>query len=176
MPALAAVMVLRSEYSIPATNAIGWLAIAAAVTGASAVVAKSAPPPSTVSRHCFPDVKLATEISSPCFSNSPLALAMMARPEIGPRFCARRAFRSSSACAALDATIGPHSTADAANAASKVLVRGMSNLHWPPARWQHTCDHGASPDRRHRKPQRPPVGPIPAGLRAVEAAPLVPRK
>ena len=133
MAAFAAVMVLRSEYSMPATKAIGWLAIAAAVTGASAVVAISAPPPSTVSRHCLPDVKLATEMSRPCFSNMPFALATMTSPEMGPRFCASRAFTRSCAVASVGAATDQQSMAQAANAAAGIdLARGMCDLHRQP--------------------------------------------
>ena len=82
---------------MPATKAMGWFAIAEAVTGASAVVAMSAPPPITVSRHCLPDVKFETVMSSPCFSKIPFDLATIARPEIGPRFCASRALSNSAA-------------------------------------------------------------------------------
>ena len=67
-----------------------------------------------------------TEISSPCFSNSPFVLAMMVRPDIGERFCASRAFRSS-ACAG--APIGEPSAAQTTiTAAERILVRCMSNL------------------------------------------------
>jgi len=82
---------------MPATKAIGCPLMAAAVTGASAVVAMSAPPPTTVSRHCLPVVKLLTVRSNPCFSNSPSDLAMIVMPEIGLRFCASRAFINSAA-------------------------------------------------------------------------------
>src|SRR6266540_4810756 len=122
MPALAATTVLRSEYSMPATNAIGWLAMAEAVTGASAVVAMSAPPPITVSRHCLPEVKLETVMSSPCFSKIPLDLATIARAEIGARFCASRALSNSAAKAQFDPTARHEMTAQLASAVIRLIA------------------------------------------------------
>src|SRR5579864_8565674 len=136
MPALVATTVLRSEYSMPATKAIGWFAMADAVTGASAVVAISAPPPITVSRHCLPVVKFETEISSPCCSNRPFDLAMIARPEIGPRFCASRAFSNSAA----DPDAAPKHERTAISAATKVALFRCMDIDIFPRAWWHSPD------------------------------------
>ena len=103
---------------MPATNAIGCLAIAAAVTGASAVVAKSAPPPSTVSRHCLPEVKLATEMSRPCLRTCP-CLGDDGEPRYRPEF-GRRAFSNSSAVA--HSGVANRKDADRTNAAKRRAV------------------------------------------------------
>ena len=75
-----------------ARNAIFCPDIAAAVVGASAVVAMSAAPPITVSRHCLPVVKLITSTSSPFLAKKPLRSATIETPEIGDWFCASLSF------------------------------------------------------------------------------------
>ena len=83
--------------AILARKAIGCFDMAAAVVGASAVVAIWAAPPSTAFRHCLPEVKLLTLISRPCFLKKPFSLATMLIPEIGDWFCASVALNSAEA-------------------------------------------------------------------------------
>lgn len=81
-----AVSVLMKEYSVRARNAIFCPDMAAAVVGASAVVAMSAAPPITVSRHCLPVVKLRTSTSSPFLEKNALRSAMIETPDMGDWF------------------------------------------------------------------------------------------
>ena len=96
-------------------------------------------------------------------------------PDIGPRFCASRAFTRSCAAAIVGATIDQQSTAHAANAAAGMdLARGMSDLHGPPGVLA-ACSvtmMAPAPDRSHPQTPRPPFGPPGQPVGTVEVIPL----